>query len=197
MTFRLRRSSAVGGAVVGTAAVITLGAGLAAAQEPPEEPIAIAPPSGPPGTSIAVSGDGCLGGEVALGLLLGDDFIDDGSATPDAEGSWSGTLDVPDEGFEEDTDLAVVAECIGGDVVYADAFFMVDVDEGPPPTDPPPTTPPPTDPPGTQPPPTAPPGGQPAPPITGAPVQPAVSAPVRPTPAPPAAPVVARPRYTG
>jgi hypothetical protein len=135
MRIRVRRvgAVAVGGVALGAGSVVALG-GLAGAQTPDD--ISVAPSSGAPGTTITVSGAGCLGDEVALLLLDGDATLDDGTAIPDDEGSWSGTLEVPGD-FEEPTELAITASCLGGDIVYDDGVFLVDPpDEGPDPTSP-------------------------------------------------------------
>jgi hypothetical protein len=207
MRIRVRRvgAVAVGGVALGAGSVVALG-GLAGAQTPND--ISVAPSSGAPGTTITVSGAGCLGDEVALLLLDGDATLDDGTAIPDDEGSWSGTLEVPGD-FEEPTELAITASCLGGDIVYDDAVFLVD----PPDEDPEPTTP--TTTPTTTPPTSGTPGGPGAPGDGGGapggdtgdtgggggdttPTTAAGSGPdTQMTPPPPPEPVVTQPSYAG
>lgn len=193
MTIRLRRSGIVGGVVLGGSALIALTTGMAEAQEPPVEDISVSPASGGPGTLITVSGAGCEGTEVVLFLLDGPTAVDEDSVTPGATGSWQGTLTVPADA-EDDDQLAITADCFGGDVEYEDGFFVVEITE-------PPTTTTTTTAPTTST--TAPgspgspggPGGQPGTTVTTQ--APPAGAPVRPTPAPPARPVVAQPSFTG
>lgn len=191
MSIPLRRSGIVGGVVLGATALIAVTNGLASAQEPPEESIGVTPSSGAPGTSITVTGTGCDGTEVALLLLNGDIVVDDATATPDAEdGSWAGTLDVPEDAVDG-AELGITADCFGGTVAYEDGFFLVVVvppDTTPTTDQPEPTTPRPPSPdaPGDQPAPTA--TTQPAPTGGGLANPPA---------APPARPVVAQPSFTG
>ena len=119
----LRRRGVIGGAGLGVVAVVAASAAMAGAQTPS---IAVTPDSGPTGTTISVSGDGCTGTEVALGLLEGSDTLDLGSATPGPDGDWSGTLTVPDDDALFGAELTITADCLGGDVVYPAGSFGVD-----------------------------------------------------------------------
>jgi len=124
MSKRLRHAggvSAVAAGVLVAVVAVILGGGMADAQE--GLPIQVAPSSGEPGTVITVSGEGCVGTEVALTLQNGGP-IASGSATPNEAGAWSGTIEVP-AGVSAGT-LTVLAQCFGGgEVVYSPGSFTV------------------------------------------------------------------------
>jgi cell division septation protein DedD len=122
MSFQLRRGGVIGGASVGALALVTVGAGLAGAQATGS--ISVSPGTGAPGTTISVSGDGCHGTSVAL-LLVGDGTVDDGSASPDGDGAWSGTLVADEELVDPGDTLTITANCLGGDVNYESGTFQV------------------------------------------------------------------------
>jgi hypothetical protein len=99
-----------------------VGVSPAGAQEEPETlgPVAVNPTSGPSGTVISVSGEGCDGDasgfEAWLTLVAYDPdhgvpftVLDESVVVPE-NGDWSGELTVPD-GADPDVDTYVLAEC--------------------------------------------------------------------------------------
>ncbi|HMG40032.1 MAG TPA: hypothetical protein VK611_01845 [Acidimicrobiales bacterium] len=194
MSFQLRRGGVVGGASLGVVAVVAASAALASAQVP-GLPLTIAPGSGPTDTSISVSGDGCLGQEVALRLLEGSDTLDLTSAPRGTEGDWTGTLAVPDD--DDDlfgAQLTITADCLGGDADYEPGSFSVD-DPTPPTTTTSTTST--TTSTTTSPTTTAPQSPGPSPTPSPTPTPPATTPPVTTPPPPPADPVAAEPDFAG
>jgi hypothetical protein len=149
---------------VATAALMTfvaLAGGSAGAQEEPGEfaPLTVDPTSGPPGTVISVSGDGCATEDpalipVAFGFmfrlddeLTEDDFLAAGDVEASPDGTWATSLTVPD-GFDPEGIYAVGAVCAGIAETPEDDQLLVDYEPvefdltGPPPTEPPVVTPP-------------------------------------------------------
>ena len=193
MSFQLRRGGVVGGASLGVVAVVAASAALASAQVP-GLPLTIAPDSGPTGTSISVSGDGCTGTEVAL-VLEDSDTLALGSATPGPGGDWTGTLAVPDD--DDDlfgAQLTITADCLGGDADYEPGSFSVD-DPTPPTTTTSTTST--TTSTTTSPTTTAPQSPGPSPTPSPTPTPPATTPPVTTPPPPPADPVAAEPDFAG
>ena len=194
MSFQLRRGGVVGGASLGVVAVVAASAALASAQAP-GLPLTIAPDSGPTGTSISVSGDGCLGQEVALRLLEGSDTLDLTSAPRGPEGDWTGTLTVPDD--DDDlfgAQLTITADCLGGEADYEPGSFSVD-DPTPPTTTTSTTST--TTSTTTSPTTTVPQSPGPSPTPSPTPTPPATTPPVTTPPPPPADPVTTSPDFAG
>jgi hypothetical protein len=156
---RMRISLAAGGA----AAAFVL-AGLPAGAQVPQPTLDVAPTSGPIGTTITVSGGGCILGEDPGGVDVA--FVDTSvfdsdaifplavtSLTAGEDGTWTAQLVVPasvspDEGIVIDVvpgeDYVVVAACsfgtseTGPEIVYESVPFDVTGETVPttPPTDP-------------------------------------------------------------
>jgi len=196
MSFQLRRGGVVGGASLGVVAVVAASAALASAQVP-GLPLTIAPGSGPRQPSISVSGDGCLGQEVALRLLEGSDTLDLTSAPRGTEGDWTGTLAVPDDDDLFGAQLTITADCLGGDADYEPGSFSVDDPTPPTTTTSTTSTTSTTTSTTTSPTTTAPQSPGPSPTPSPTPTPPATTPPVTTPPPPPADPVAAEPDFAG
>jgi hypothetical protein len=69
----------------------------------------VSPASVPSGTPVTLSGDGCVGGTVAINVHPGEGL----DATPDAEGDWSVSIGTSTLGIGTQT---IEAACIVGEV---------------------------------------------------------------------------------
>jgi hypothetical protein len=123
----LRYRHVAGAASAALLASVALAAGPASAQEEePLAPLAVAPTSGPAGTVISVSGDGCLLQEGQEGLIptgdavllriddavTDDDVVAENIVAAAPDGTWSTSLTVP-EGLDPEAVYVVAAVCFG------------------------------------------------------------------------------------
>lgn len=156
--------------------------------EPPELPMSISPTSGPIGTEIVISGEGCFGPDGGAGDHVwlagvedqGDYMPFEATAPVRADGTWEHRFTLaPDPPSIES--LSIYGSCFDTPDSVSGHYpaVLFDVVRSPAPTEPPPTTRPPA----------------PEPPV---PVAPGVQRPSTQAPsAPVAAPVLGQPTYTG
>jgi hypothetical protein len=127
---------------------IVAGPPASAGEPPPTGTITVEPPSGTPGTTFDISGEGCVSeagpGVVDLSVFFGGDLInhpDPGLVVPDEDGSWG--FGIVPNGFFPSADALgtweVTATCFDAEteqvlVDYEVATFEVTAPPTPPPT---------------------------------------------------------------
>jgi hypothetical protein len=154
MTKSSRRAAAAA-AVTGVAAALAMSVAPAALAGVPHPALSVSPTSGPAGTVIAVSGNGCVE-SIQIYLAIGTGFPSspaDVAATTSTEasgaGAWSASIAVP-QGLDPDGTYNVTARCFisageQSSLLFTYETVPFDVTGG---STPPPTMPPvdPTDP---------------------------------------------------
>lgn len=138
-----RRTRVVVVAVLSLAATIAMGSRVADAGDS-SEPLTVTVDRPTPGAALTVEGHRCDGFKVLLSLTKGHVLVLDFEIVfPDEEGSWSGTLTIPDRDDLVGKTLTISAKCIGDDTEYLPAQIVVVPEEDTPPPSTPPTAPPP------------------------------------------------------